>query len=389
MSIVSGSEVSTGLIYPHIDSPHTEATLIPERSASIPVPARGTKRPHRGPILGSLHSEHEDDYSDFECGTPVSASWPPGEAYGQSPGIIPRSPQTPHVAKVQKAGHIPCVDAFAPLQHISQSYQPAYASNMEFEFNLQSQSFPPVAVTLPRFSGEAGVMESNITVAASPATVVRQQPAVVRTCSNAIFSTQTRGSYAQTGTFGSLSFRRNSAPNSAPNPQRVQIPWSHHLSMSRPIRATYALKSSAIMGAPDRVPPSASPSPLDVTGLQALSLTGRERETPPIIKEEPSSECDIGTVHSQSVFGHFLDSGMFQHMIPVSSNQSSMQSQPTCTGAASPLVAAISPLNVSPIVTPTGGTTPIPKWPHNSCGGNTPEHQLLDDEMSLLLGRHV
>jgi hypothetical protein len=153
----------------------------------------------------------------------------------------------------------------------------------------------------------------------------------------------------------------------------------------------YSLKSP-IMGTGDRVPPSASPSPLDVAGLQALSLTGRERETPPIIKEEPSSECDINTVHSQSVFGHFLEGGMFHHIIPGSSNQPNIQSQPSCTGPASPLVAAISPLTVSPIVTPTGGTTPIPKWSQNSCGGgNTPEHHMLDDEMNLLplLGRHV
>jgi hypothetical protein len=133
----------------------------------------------------------------------------------------------------------------------------------------------------------------------------------------------------------------------------------------------YSLKSP-IMGTGDRVPPSASPSPLDVAGLQALSLTGRERETPPIIKEEPSSECDINTVHSQSVFGHFLEGGMFHHIIPGSSNQPNIQSQPSFT--------------------PTGGTTPVPKWSQNSCGGgNTPEHHMLDDEMNLLplLGRHV
>lgn len=385
-SIVSGSDVCTGIVYPRMDSPHAEATLLLEPSASIAVPVRGMKRPHRGPIPGSLQSEHEDDYSDFESGTPVSASWPGevyahSEAYAHSPGVVPHSPQTPRGAKFLKAGHQMFLDAFAPSHQMSQSYQPAVASNMTspFDFGIQSQSFPPVAVTLPHYGEEIGTGEGGITVASGPATIVRLQPSMVRTCTSAVFATQTRGSYAQSSSLSSLSFRRNSAPTS----QRVQIPRAHPSIMSRPLRATYTpFKSSPIATAPDRVPTAVSPS-LPFDGLQALSLTGRERETPPMIKEEPSGECEIMTVP----FSQLLDPSMFH---PIMTSQLvNRQSQAASTGMTSPLTGTVFPLNVSPIVTPTGGTTPIPRWSNSIIGGTTPEHQMLEDDMNLLLGMYI
>ncbi len=379
VSIVSGSDVCAGVVYPCIDSPHTETALLHEASTSIPVPTRGTKRPHRNPIAGSLHSEHEEDYSDFESGTPVSASWP-GEVYAQSPNVVPYSPQTPYGAKFPKASYVSIVDTFTP-QHLSQSYQPAGLSNVgsEFDFSVQSQSFPPVAVTLPRYGAEVGPSDGGITT--PPATIVRQQASVVRTCSNAAFTTQTRGSYAQSSTLGSVCFRRNNNPTS----QRVQIPRSHSSSLPRPLRTAHGLyKSSPI--ATERVSTPVSPSlAFDVS---ALSLTCRERETPPMIKEEPSGDCDIVVPGpGQGVYSHLLDPGMFQHMMPGVNQSVHLHSQSAVSGVTAPLAASFSPLSVSPTVTPTGGTTPILRWSHTTGGGNTPEHQLLEDEMTLFLGR--